>query len=611
MPEAAIRHMTAATMHRGPDAMAFHKAEADFGRIYFGHNRLKILDISDKANQPFFSEDGRYVLLFNGEIYNYPELRQSLRRQGSVFRTESDTEVVLQLLIRNGQPGLAQLNGMFALAFYDAQEQYLWLARDRFGIKPLFYLENESYLIVSSEIKGILRSGLVKKEINQAQIYQYLCYKHAAKPQTFYRHILELKEGHLLNWRKEKSHLPTYLLPPPPEEKYANPQKLARRAESLLLDSVQKHLLADVPVGLFLSGGIDSTLLLALLHRAGHRHFPAFSIVHKATEGSFATEDARFARLAAQQYKADHTCFEINESMLADTDSWVQSLDQPIADGAGLVTAYLTQKVKPYIKVALSGAGADELFAGYNRHRAFYLYLKQRHLALFFKQILQPLSPLLPVGFNHPLRKKFLLLQKLTTKIHKSPGQTFLNFTSMDFRLSQLCSGKNIITDPAPELAALTPQDWLKWALQHDQHQYLISDILAVTDQAGMQHSLEIRTPFLENHLQAFMANQPTDLLFRNGQKWILKDILAAHGGQVFLRRAKEGFGMPLGSWLRKPQNQFVLAELQSARCLIFNYLDYTRTQQMLQSHLRRRQDYSTEIWALVVLAKWLEHNFN
>ena len=601
--------MTAATAHRGPDATVLRVDTYGAGLIYFGHNRLKIIDPSDAANQPFFSADNRYVLLYNGELYNYRELRKSLQLKGCVFRTQSDTEVILQLLIREGQRGLSQLNGMFALAFYDRQLQVLWLARDRFGIKPLYYCETPDYFLVSSEIKAIVQTGLIPKELDTAQLQHYLCYKYAAKPQTFYRHIHELKEGGALHYANGKSTLHAFAANSYSKVKAEDPDQLVHYTERLLTESIVKHLAADVPVGLFLSGGIDSTLLLALLHRSGHRHFPAFTIAHQSTEGSFGTEDAHFAQKAAQKYEANHTVFPIDDSLLTETDAFVQGLDQPIADGAALLTAYLARQVKPHIKVALSGAGADELFGGYNRHKAFYQYLRNQKRALLFKQVAKPLVPLFPTGFGHPLRKKFLLWHKLAYKIQKSPRQTFLNFTAMDHRLHELFrpSEPNGAHRPKSQNAAT---DWLRWCLRHDQHHYLVSDVLAITDQAAMQHSLEVRTPYLENNLAIFLAGIEPEALFRHGQKWVLKELLAQQQGQEFIGRSKEGFGMPLGRWLRKPQNQWLLAELQQPNHIIFAYIDYAGTQALLQKHLRGQHDFSTELWALIVLAKWLQHNF-
>lgn len=601
--------MADVTRHRGPDATAFHTAACGAGRIYFGHNRLKIIDPSDQANQPFRSPDGRYLLIYNGEVYNYRELRQQLRRQGCSFRTESDTEVILQLLIQKGEAALAELNGMFALAFYDTHQQLLWLARDRFGIKPLYYADTGDFLVVSSAISGILAAGLLQKELQPHQVLHYLHYRHAAAPGTFYRHILSLPEGSALCWRQGSATGPASSFSPPAAQGLDKPEDLISQTERLLTESVVSHLVADVPVGLFLSGGIDSTLLLALLYRAGRRHFPAFSIIHPQADASFGTDDGHFARLAARLYQAEHTCFEVDDAILQDTDHWVASLDQPIADSAGLLTSYLSGQVKPHIRVALSGAGADELFGGYNRHRAFALYLQHQHLTRLFRLGFKPVASLLPTGFHHPWRKQFRLLRKLAYKLEGDPGQTFLNFTAMDHSLQQLWH--HAADRPAAERQTRHSQEqWLKWALHHDQHHYLVADVLAVTDQSSMQHGLEVRTPYLENHLQQYVSRLPASSLFQGGQKWILKEILTRHQGSAFVKRGKEGFGLPLGSWLRKPGNRYLLAGLQDRRQPVFEFLRYEDTQILLRRHLDQRQDLSAEIWALIVLAKWLQHNF-
>jgi asparagine synthase (glutamine-hydrolysing) len=260
--------------------------------------------------------------------------------------------------------------------------------------------------------------------------------------------------------------------------------------------------------------------------------------------------------------------------------------------------------------VALSGAGADELFGGYNRHRAFARYLEHPRLARLFTTGFKPLVPLLPTGFHHPLRKQFRLLRKLTYKIQKDPGQTFMNFTAMDRALQQLWrlpAG----TQPTPRPARQSKEEWLQWALHHDQHHYLIADVLAVTDQASMQQGLEVRTPYLENHLQQFLAQLPANQLFQGGQKWILKEILARQQGTAFLKRSKEGFGLPLGAWIRKPGNRHLFTELQDRRQPVFEFIRYEATQTLLRRHHRQGQDLSAEIWALIVLAKWLQHHFS
>ncbi len=610
-PNEAIARLTQANHHRGPDATTYHTEPFGKGHIYFGHNRLKIIDPSEAAGQPFFSPDKRYLLIYNGEVYNYRALRTHLQAQGHQFRTQSDTEVVLTILITYGQAGLEKLNGMFALVFYDTHTQQILAARDRFGIKRLYYFNSDDYLIISSEITGIHASGLVKKELNESQLEPYLLYRHALKPQTFFRHILELEERQALTYNNQELRLQTYLTTAQYTPAGLNDAEIVAHTQKLLLESVENHLLADVPVGIFLSGGVDSTLILALLHKLGHRQFPAFTIGLSAAEGSFGSEDYRFSRIAAQQFGADHQTFEIDATILQRLDEFISVLDQPIADNAALLTYYLSEQVRPRIKVALSGAGADELFAGYNRHRAFYHFLQNRRRAGVLMSLFKHTAPLLPTGMAHPLRKQFVLLRKLAKKIepHK-PAQTFLNFTTLDHQVQSALLPQ--WRHGAAHRSISPLKDLLRWGLEEDLHQYLISDVLAMTDKTSMAHSLEVRTPYLENNLQAFLKQLPTATLFKNGSKWILKRILDPYQpDQELTNRPKEGFGLPLGNWLKQAPHQWLLRDLTNPEHQIFNYIAFAPTQQLIQSHLKSRHDYSAEIWALVVLARWLDQHFS
>ncbi|MFC5270563.1 asparagine synthase (glutamine-hydrolyzing) [Adhaeribacter terreus] len=609
-PELILR-MNRATHHRGPDNSGLYVHRSQEKTYFFGHNRLKIIDCSDAANQPFFSENERYLLLYNGEIYNYRDLRRDLKTAGYTFRTESDTEVVLTLLIHYGAAGLEKLNGMFALAFFDLHTNELVIARDRFGQKPLYYAQTDDFFLVSSEIKGIQASGLIKKELNESQLAHYLTYKHARKPATFFRNILELEEGKYGVFSEKGLEIRTFISTfPAKNATISEPAQIVARTEELLQSSLSRQLQSDVPLGLFLSGGIDSTLLLALLAQAGHANFPAFSVANQAAERSFGSDDFHFARLAAQQFGARHTVFEIDDSVFQGFLPLIDCLDQPIADGATLLTDFLAKKTRTQVKVALSGAGADELFGGYNRHRAFYAYLQNRSLLLLAKPFLQMIAPTLPTGIAHPWRKQFRLLKKMAVKLKHDPGKTFRLFTAMDAELRYCLKNQTKTFSAENPTVFKHKNDWLHWALEQDQHEYLISDILALTDQTSMRNSLEVRLPYLDNDLHAFTNSLRPDLIFQHGQKWILKALLRQQEGDAFISRPKEGFGMPLGLWLRKPNNQWLFEPLQNRKSVIFNYLDFDAVQQLRYKHQRGKHDYSVELWALITLAFWLEKHF-
>ncbi len=606
-----LRQMNAAIQHRGPDFTNSYTHQTGNQTYFFGHNRLKILDCSDAANQPFFSEDKRYLLLYNGEIYNYRELRATLINTGYTFRTESDTEVLLALLLKEGTAALPKLNGMFAFVFFDTQTNFLLIARDRFGLKPLFYAETADNLLIASEIKGILASGLIPKELNESQLAEYLTFKYARKPQTFFRNIFELEEGQYGIYKHGSWQFTKYNSGISGENATVlSKAEIVNQTENLLQNALIGQLQADVPVGIFLSGGVDSTLLLAMLSEAGQKHFPAFSVVNAAEESSFGSDDFYFARKAAEQFGAEHHVFELDQQILKEAPELLENLDQPIADGAALLTAFLSKQARTHVKVALSGAGADELFGGYNRHRAFYKYLQHKNLLLLAKPILQIAAPFLPTGTENKYRKQFRLARKLATKIQSDPALTFQHFASMEPELRQLLK-----TSPADffrknDTIFTNKSAALRWALNQDQHEYLISDILNLTDQTSMKYGLEVRAPYLDNDLLHFTQTLKPELLFENGQKWILKEILRKHKGEKYLRRAKEGFGMPLGLWFKNPENAWFSEPLHKPEHILFRYLDFTKTQQLLSAHLQDRQDFSVEIWALLALAYWLQKHF-
>ncbi|HSI91667.1 MAG TPA: asparagine synthase (glutamine-hydrolyzing) [Adhaeribacter sp.] len=606
-----ITRMNQVTRHRGPDATAFHMHHHQDTTYFFGHNRLKIIDTSDAANQPFFSDDGRYILLYNGELYNFPELKQQLKKYRIRFRTQSDTEVLLHWLIEKGRAGLEELNGMFTFIFYDTKTNDLLVARDRFGQKPLYFADTPDAFLIASEIKAITATELVKKELNESQLAEYLTFKYARKPNTFFKNIYELAPGSYGTFTNGAWQVQAYTNSFSEEkDSVLASEAILGKTEDLLQASLTRHLQADVPVGLFLSGGIDSTLLLALLAQAGHTHFPSFSIANQASERAFGSDDFYYARLAAKKYSASHTVFDIDDSILLTLPELMAGTDQPIADGASLLTAFLSRHARQGVKVALSGAGADELFGGYNRHRAFYRYLQTRPLLILARPFLQMLVPALPTGQSHSLRKKFRLVRKLGQKIHVDQAKTFCNFTAMDPELRYLLKSK-VTTFPIENPAAPASKNtWLRWALYHDLHEYLVSDILALTDQSSMLSSLEVRNPYLDNDLHSFLCSLKPELLFSNGQKWILKELLVRQDGEAFVSRSKEGFGMPVGLWLRNPKNKWLLEPLRNRHHLLFQYLDFQHTQQMLYRHATAKQDFSTEIWALVTLVFWLDHHF-
>ena len=584
--------MMARIRHRGPHAT--RSLDWPFGqaRLWLGHHRLSILDPSPANSQPI--SDGRFFLAFNGEIYNYKLLRNQLREEGVRFETQGDTEVLFQWLLRYGTAGLAALDGMFAFVLVDLQQQTVLMARDRFGIKPLFYAATPQAWIACSEIKGILASGLVSRDLRPDQIDQYLRFRHAEKPNTLFQDISELPEGCYLTWSETgetdlQSFVPSVRVP---ENKIPSPE----RVEQLLLASVDRQLQADVPVGLFLSGGVDSTLLLAMSRELSSQPLPAFVMSLEGEQGAYGSDDWLFARKAAKQYGADLTEISITRRILDDLDRYAAVLGQPIADGGGLLTFLLSEAATREVGVVLSGAGADEWFGGYHRHLAFGRYLRHRPWLQLARPLISGLARHLPDGPALPFRKEIRLIRKFATSLEASAEGTFHQFRSLAF-------DKKAPSLPWPEEAG----SGLDGALWQDRHHYLISDVLALSDQASMAHGLELRVPYLSNDIAGEIGAVPGEILLRHGRKWVLNSLLEQRGGQIYTRRKKEGFGLPLGPWLRDQAGMALLQEALPAGHSLFAWVREEEVREMIRLHHSGQRDLGAELFALLLLFRWYD----
>ncbi len=595
--------MNNATKHRGPDACLFKKYSFQQSSIFIGNNRLKIIDTSDNANQPFTSSDQRYCLSYNGEIYNYQELRKNLVSKYS-FRTSSDTEVLLYHLIEFGTNGINQLNGMFAFILYDSQTGNSIIARDSQGIKPVYHFSDENNLLVSSEIKGILASGIVVKEFNSSQIPHYLKYKYAQRPETFYKNIFELEPGYFIEtnsesfqikkWRNENLN-----------QTINSPSSLVEDIKALLFKAVERQLKSDVTNGIFLSGGIDSTLLLAITKELGIKNLPSFSVVNSSEDRNFGTDDYLYAKKAAKLYNSEHYEILIYSEILNHTEELFHQMDQPIGDSALLLTWLISGTASEKIKVALSGAGADEWFAGYNRHWAYKNYLNYFYKNNSLIKFSGTLSSIIPDGFSHPLRRQSRLWNKFSSEISSNPTETYDNFRSQ-------FSSKELLTSLEEKYSDVefSKEILLQKALQKDRQEYLISDVLMLTDKMSMLKSLEVRVPYLDKDITNYLTQVPSDFLLKKGRKWILKELLEDLGGKEFTTRSKEGFGMPIGKWIKENKNRFILEHILNKNSYIYEHISYEMVNKMVSRHLSGKKDNSSAIWSLIVLTNWLQKEF-
>lgn len=591
--------MNQRTSYRGPDHAGFVKKETAKNRLLFGLNRLKIQDLSEAGNQPFCSSDGRYVLCFNGEIYNFQTLQKELEQFGHVFSSHSDTEVLLYFLIQYQGKQLHRLKGMYAFVFYDLQEDQLLMARDPFGMKPLYYFNDNHRLIISSDIQAILHTG-VPKVLNNKQIGHYLTFKYAKAPETFYQDIFEVEKGATTSYIDGA--FQTTTIETTPETTFDH-SDIVGHTKHLLQQSVKRHLISDVPSGLLLSGGIDSSLLLGIACEFGQQ-LPCISIGNTDAKNSFGTQDIAFSKQVAAHFGCSHNIIEASSDLLNDFDGYLDRIDQPVADGASLLTWLLTKEADQ--KVLLSGAGADELFGGYSRHHAFYKYLKWIKGNPLAYGSLKLVQGKFPEGRSGRFRKKFRHLNMLSRMVQKRPEDTFRNFISLRIPQKVFLSP----TDYPIDFQRDDSQDPIRSMLLHEQQHYLSQDILKITDQFSMQNSTEVRLPYLDSDLVSFANSIDGKTRMSKGQKWILKEIIRDYMPEALYQRPKEGLGMPFGQWVRENRVPHLMNVLSSPKSLIFEYLHFENTQQLINTHNLGKMDYSNEIWALVVLANWLERAF-
>lgn len=557
--------MMQATQHRGPD---FSKAILINSQVGMAHNRLSILDLSENANQPFVINN-RYYLTYNGEIYNYKALRNNLEKSAITFSTNSDTEVLARLLIQKGKDAIPELEGMFAFVFYDSQENSFITSRDYFGIKPLYYYEDDYVILISSEAKGLFASGYITKELNEEGINDYLNFKYVTSNNTIFKNILSLHPKEILVSNNSEISIHQYNKTPFSGTKQVIQEKVR--------EDIKTTLISDVPLGVFLSGGIDSLLIYETIKKKTNQPLTCFYInLDKDIE-----EENKLKQLCNNHGDTLH-CITFETDFENNFRLFIQTLDTPIADSASFLTWLLSKKAKEKgIKTILSGVGGDEQFAGYNRHYAFSVYLKWKNFIStpFLKQL--GLDSLFSGG-------KKRLVKKLISDISVDPNSTWNNFIRLNL----------------PHKTTLLQTQYiasLNEAIQHDQSNYLAKDVLAVSDQSGMAHGVEIRVPLLYSRFDI-----DSHFLLQHGKKWILKELIVTPSG------TKKGFGIFLSQEiLNKPFFKEQLQLLKNPNHIIYKYLFFDKTQALIKNHISGKNNYSPEIWALIIITCWLNQTFD
>jgi len=587
-------------IHRGPDQQGVFESDL----VSLGAARLKIIDL-DAGDQPIVSEDGGTVIVFNGEIYNHAELRAELERRGHRFRSRTDTETLLAAFLEWDTECFSRLRGMFAVALWSESRQRLVLARDRLGIKPLYITRRGDDLFFGSELKTIFVHPEIDRRLSLEGLDCYLSLNYVPGPWTLVEGIEKLQPGHWLEWRPGKIHSEAYWRLPIGTQREWSLEAAKHELDALMRQSVREHLLSDVPLGVWLSGGIDSSTLLHYAAGASSSRLKTFSISFLGR--SF--DETAYIRRVAAQYDTDHQEFDLTaEAGLPEAiEEFAYYFDEPNADGGALPVWFLSKLTKRSVTVALSGEGADELFGGYLTYRANVLARRMRRLpAGLLRTALRgvrawPVSDE-KIGFEY-MAKRFLE----GCLMPPARAHVYWNGTFSD---AEKCA---LAASPSPGtldgiLDELTMAgDNLAAYLWFDQKRYLPDDILMKVDRMSMAHSIEVRPPFLDHRLVEFAASLPPQLKIRGSrQKVLLKELMQGTLPPAVLRRKKMGFDFPAHQWLRGPLRPLLLDTLSSAAPEQAGLFQPGAIQACVRRHLERRANLGYHLWGLMMLFLWM-----
>ena len=599
---ALIDRMCAVIHHRGPDEWGMWCE----GPVGIGMKRLRIIDLAG-GSQPMAAAGGKIRIVFNGEIYNYRELREDLEKRGYRFTSNSDTESILHLYEEYGEECVHHLRGMFAFAIWDARNRSLFMARDRFGKKPLHYLHDGQKLVFGSEIKSILRHPDVKPEVYRPAIVNYLAYGYVPDPDTMFLGISKLPPGHTLSWKDGHIVVRQYWDlrfqpddPPKDDDYYLN------EVDRLLHEAVKVRLVSDVPLGAFLSGGIDSSLVVAMMARQMGEPVKTFSIGFEEEKYN----ELPYARMVAAKYGTDHH----EEIVRPDAEEVLSDLitvfDEPFADSSAIPTYYVSRMARRHVTVALSGDGGDEIFAGSGRSLDSTLAGHLGHIPQGIRKVvLGGAARMLPEGLKGTKTLRYLsvdedarYLLKMTKGLSARYGQVF----SRD--LIDSVGG----ADPSPaltrHLAQVRGQDSVTRRQYLDVKGYLAGDILTKVDRMSMLVSLETRAPLLDHRLAEFAASIPTELKVRGRSlKHVLKTLARRYLPEELIDRPKMGFAVPVARWINREWREMSQELVLGERTLQRGNFSPGYLRWVMDEHRSGRRDHSGAIWALMVLEMWFQ----
>ncbi|MCK4662100.1 MAG: asparagine synthase (glutamine-hydrolyzing) [Bacteroidales bacterium] len=584
--------------------------------VALGHTRLAVIDTSEAANQPLTDVSGRYTIVFNGEFYNYREHREKLLKQGVSFKSKSDSEVLLNLFIKEGISCLEKVNGFFAFAIYDKINETLFIARDRIGIKPLLIYKDENKFIFASEMKAILSYG-IHKDIDKVSLLNYFQLSYIPGTQSIFKDVSKLTPGTFIKIEKGKIKYQSYYKIPHPKISISDIsyEDAKRKLFDMLDKSVSLRLVSDVPLGAFLSGGIDSSVIVALAARHTN-NLNTFSIGYK-DEPFF--DETKYAELVAKKYNTNHTVFRLsNDDLFENLFDVLDYIDEPFGDSSALPVYILSKYTRQKVTVALSGDGADEMFAGYNKHLAHYLAKKKSLINSSIKAGLL-LWEILPKSRNNKLFNRIRQIYKYSEGLKINEKERYWRWCSY---INEKEAKKLLITKYNEKdyhkrkkliLNEIDNNSGLSELLYTDMHLVLQNDMLTKVDSMSMANNLEVRTPFLDHNLVDFVFSLPDDFKINNSfRKRILQDTFKEYLPNELYNRPKQGFEVPLLKWLKNELKSMITDDLLNDDFIISQNIFNIDQIRMLKKQLfsNNPTEVQSQIWNLIVFQYWWKKYF-
>ncbi len=598
-----LKRMKQSLAHRGPDDQGIWSK----GQIGLGHTRLAVIDLSVNGHQPMSNETGSIWITYNGEVYNFPDLRKELESKGHHFRSNSDTEVIVHLYEEEGIQCMTRLRGMFAFAIWDENTKQLLLARDRLGQKPLYYYKDKQSLFFASEIKGILASGMVEISPDNEAMYQYLCLGYVPHPKTGFNGIKKLPPGHRLVVRNSHFSLDSYwsLKENHNQDEAVNTKDVSWRLNDLLKEATRIRMVSDVPIGVLLSGGIDSNAIVAMMNSCT-RQIKTFTVGFEDE----LYDERREARFLADRLDTDHHEMVVKPAVLDILPELASAYGEPFADPSAIPSYYVAQMARRHVTVVLNGDGGDENFAGYGTYI-------QGMVGSRLESIPSKLGGYLSKILDQKREGKAKSLAQVLALCGKSRARNFSHLKE----IATSAITESLLTDDYRELVhgvdpighlvkcyeRLDSGDIVNTMLAVDRETFLPDDLLFKIDIATMNHGLEARSPFLDHHLVEFAAKLPGRLKL-NGwrKKYILKKSLKYILPHQVLQRRKRGFDVPVGRWL-KGDLKVLCRDTLSGKNLVTELLQADKLKEMFDDHLNGNQDWGRFFWAVLMLNMWSE----